>query len=176
MPLHDYLCETVEIAKGTKSTSTARASGAKRVTHISIMLLSAFPSGGLLHTGKSEVPMDCRALTRPAGQEQDMPLYPYTCDSCGDFQDWQSMTACDRPTACPRCGTMSRRAVTAPTILGMDARVRNAHMRNEKSAHEPRVVRADDWKPHGHHAHVRDATNGHGSHLHQSSRPWMIGH
>ena len=103
-----------------------------------------------------------------------MPLYPYTCDSCGDFQNWQSMTACDQPTACPRCGTMSRRAITAPTILGMDARMRKAHMRNEKSAHEPRVVRADRWKPHGHHAH--DATNGHGSHLHQSSRPWMIGH
>ena len=105
-----------------------------------------------------------------------MPLYPYTCDSCGDFQNWQSMTACDQPAACPRCGTMSRRAVTAPTILGMDARIRNAHMRNEKSAHEPGVVRADDWKPHGHHAHAHDATNGHGSHLHQSSRPWMIGH
>ena len=103
-----------------------------------------------------------------------MPLYPYTCDSCGDFQDWQSMTACDRPAACPRCGTTSRRAVTAPTVLGMDSRMRNAHMRNEKSAHEPRVVRADDWKPHGHNAH--GATDGHGSHLHQSSRPWMIGH
>ena len=106
-----------------------------------------------------------------------MPLYPYTCDSCGDFQDWQSITACDQPAACPRCGTMSRRAVAAPTILGMDARIRNAHMRNEKSAHEPRVVRADDWKPHhGHHAHAHGATDGHGSHLHQSSRPWMIGH
>jgi putative FmdB family regulatory protein len=105
-----------------------------------------------------------------------MPLYPYTCDSCGDFQDWQSMTACDQPAACPRCGTMSRRAVTAPTILGMDARIRNAHMRNEKSAHEPRVVRADDWKPHGHHPHAHGATDGHGSQRHQSSRPWMIGH
>ena len=84
--------------------------------------------------------------------------------------------ACDRPAACPCCGTMSRRAVTAPTILGMDARIRNAHMRNEKSAHEPRVVRADDWKPHGDHAHAHGATDGHGSHLHQSSRPWMIGH
>ena len=88
-----------------------------------------------------------------------MPLYPYTCDSCGDFQDWQSMTACDQPAACPRCGTMSRRAVTAPTILGMDSRMRNAHMRNEKSAHEPRVVRADDWKPHAHHTHAHGATS-----------------
>jgi len=48
--------------------------------------------------------------------------------------------------------------------------------RNEKSAHEPRVVRADDWKPHAHHTHAHGATDGHGSHLHRSSRPWMIGH
>ena len=33
-----------------------------------------------------------------------MPLYAYTCSSCGDFEDWQSMTACDQSTACPRCG------------------------------------------------------------------------
>jgi len=33
------------------------------VTHMTIMLLSAFPSGGLRHTGKSEVPMDGPALT-----------------------------------------------------------------------------------------------------------------
>ena len=105
-----------------------------------------------------------------------MPLYSYTCDSCGDFQDWQSMTACDQSAACPHCGTLSRRAVTAPTILGMDARVRDAHMRNEKSVHEPRVVQADDWKQHHHHAHSHGVRNGDGSHFHQSSRPWMIGH
>jgi putative FmdB family regulatory protein len=104
-----------------------------------------------------------------------MPLYPYTCDSCGDFQEWQSMKACDQSVACPRCGMVSRRAVTAPTILGMDARVRYAHMRNEKSAHEPRVVRRDD-KEHGHHVHAHAGTHSHGSHLHRSSRPWMIGH
>ena len=88
------------------------------------------------------------------------------------------MTACDQSVACPRCGMASRRVVTAPAILGMDARMRNAHMRNEKSAHEPRVVRRDDLEPHGHHAHAHahGGADGHGSHLHQSSRPWMIGH
>jgi len=30
---------------------------------MTIMLLSVLPSGGLLHTGKSEVPMDGPALT-----------------------------------------------------------------------------------------------------------------
>ena len=100
-----------------------------------------------------------------------MPLYPYTCNSCGDFQEWQSMTACDQSIACPRCGAVSRRAVTAPTILGMDERLRRAHMRNEKSAHEPRVVRRDNQKQHAH-----AGADSHGPHLHRSSRPWMIGH
>ena len=103
-----------------------------------------------------------------------MPLYPYTCESCGDFQEWQSMMACDQSAACPHCGRVSRRVVSAPTILGMDARVRDAHMRNEKSAHEPRVVRRDN--KHGHRAHAHAGTDSHGSHFHQSSRPWMIGH
>jgi len=95
-----------------------------------------------------------------------MPLYPYTCESCGGFQKWQSMTECDQSIACPRCGRAARRAVSAPTILGMDAYVREAHKRNEKSAHEPRLVQRNDKQ--GHHAHAH--------HHHQSSRPWMIGH
>ena len=104
-----------------------------------------------------------------------MPLYLYTCNRCGDFQEWQSMTACDQSIACPSCGMVSRRAVTAPTILGMDAHTRYAHMRNEKSAHEPRVVRRDDQEQ-GHHAHAHSRAGSHASHFHQSSRPWMIGH
>jgi hypothetical protein len=37
------------------------------------------------------------------------------------------------------------------------------------------VVRRDDQK-HGHHAHAHARADNQGSHLHQSSRPWMIGH
>src|SRR5271154_3885945 len=93
-------------------------------------------------------------------EEQDMPLYPYTCKRCGDFQTWRSMSACDRPAACPRCGMLSRRAVAAPIILGMDPNMRKAHMRNEKSAHEPRVVRKES-SHHGHaHGHREHAPPG----------------
>jgi putative FmdB family regulatory protein len=109
-----------------------------------------------------------------------MPLYAYTCSSCGDFHDWRSMSACNQSVACPRCGTRSRRAVAAPTILGMDASTRIAHMRNEKSAHEPKVVRRDHRQAHGHHHHAHASPNRAagrlGSNLHQSSRRWMIGH
>jgi hypothetical protein len=37
------------------------------------------------------------------------------------------------------------------------------------------VVRRDD-KEHGHHVHAHAGAHSHGSHLHRSSRPWMIGH
>jgi len=108
-----------------------------------------------------------------------MPLYPYTCNDCGDFQDWRSMTACNQSAACPRCGTLSRRAVAAPTILGMGANTRKAHMRNEKSAHEPRVVRKEHGHhehAHGHHGYAPRAADRLEPHLHQSSRRWMVGH
>jgi hypothetical protein len=60
----------------------------------------------------------------------------------------------------------------------MDARLRNAYMRNEKSAHEPKVVRSEPHHHHAHgsHGHANGAGDRLGSHLHQSSRPWMIGH
>ncbi len=109
-----------------------------------------------------------------------MPLYTYNCDSCGGFRDWQSITASDQSAPCPRCGTASQRAVTAPTILRMDPRKRNAHMRNEKSAHEPQVVRREKREPQGAHrhahGHAHGGAHGLGAHLHTSSRPWMIGH
>ena len=109
-----------------------------------------------------------------------MPLYPYTCDKCGDFQDWRSMSACDQSAACPRCGALSRRAVAAPTILGMDAHTRIAHVRNEKSAHEPMVVRKErghnHGHAHGHHGHAPRAADRLEPHLHQSPRRSMIGH
>jgi putative FmdB family regulatory protein len=106
-----------------------------------------------------------------------MPLYLYTCKTCGDDSDWRSIIACMQPLACPQCGNASERAVTAPTILGMDALRRKAYERNEESAHAPKVVRAQDWKPHDHHTgHQLGKAHAHGPHVHQSSRPWMIGH
>jgi putative FmdB family regulatory protein len=106
-----------------------------------------------------------------------MPLYPYTCNDCGDFQAWRSMAACDQPAPCLRCGTLSRRAVAAPRILGMDEHTRIAHMRNEKSAHEPRVVRKEhSHHGHGHHGHAPRTADRLEPHLHQSARRTMIGH
>ena len=106
-----------------------------------------------------------------------MPLYDYSCDSCGPFRDWQPMSAAGLPADCPDCGDPADRRITAPFIANMPAHNRIAHQRNEKSADEPQVMNrqqldrtgAKRGQTHGHHHH------GH-SHHHHASRPWMIGH
>lgn len=83
------------------------------------------------------------------------------------------------PMPCPSCDTRAERLVTAPFIANMNPHSRIAHERNEKSAHEPRVVRKTRKDPAEHgHSHGHGRHNGHGQHLHvhRGSRPWMIGH
>ncbi len=91
-----------------------------------------------------------------------MPLYDYDCHECGPFTGWGSMSRSSEPMACPNCGKAAPRILTAPFIADMDPNNRTAHQRNEKSAHEPRVV---SGKPPGHGGAQRSAR-----------RPWMIGH
>jgi putative FmdB family regulatory protein len=122
-----------------------------------------------------------------------MPLYTYECRRHGVFSDWRAMNECHLPCACPVCAAPSERQVSVPH-RGMDAARRNSHAINEKSAHEPRVVRRRrgdgipahdthrDLTAHAHaggsHAHV------HGQHAHQegasttlrSRHPWLVRH
>lgn len=106
-----------------------------------------------------------------------MPLYDYHCDDCGPFRSWRPMSEAAAPEHCPDCDAEVQRAMTAPFIANMNPHTRIAHQRNEKSAHEPRMVKksgkAHDHAP-GHHHHG----HGHGrhGHAHGPSRPWMIGH
>ncbi len=109
-----------------------------------------------------------------------MPLYDYSCEHCGPFRAWHSMSKCQAPSDCPTCGDLGPRAVTAPFIADMNPNSRVAHQRNEKSADEPQVMshgRLNDLgskrsRAPGHHHHGH---GGHG-HPHHSGRPWMIGH
>lgn len=110
-----------------------------------------------------------------------MPLYNYTCDQCGPFEQWQSMSQSSAPNNCIQCGASSERAVSTPALALMPATQRLAHSRNEKSADRPEVVNKPKnitaeqghgkstgcGHTHQHHAH---------SHDHGPSRPWMIGH
>ena len=44
------------------------------------------------------------------------------------------------PVACPNCGNLARRAVSAPHLATMDKTKRKARAIEERSAHEPGVV------------------------------------
>jgi putative FmdB family regulatory protein len=101
-----------------------------------------------------------------------MPLYDYRCAACGDFRAWRSMRAAAVPTECPDCQQLAPRTVVAPNLALMHADTRIAYQRNEKSAHEPRVVSRGE-QGHGHagdHGHRHQHKHGVGG------RPWMIGH
>ena len=116
-----------------------------------------------------------------------MPLYGYDCPRCGPFSAWGSMAAHEQPADCPCCGGASPRMVAAPNLSCANPTVRLAHQRNERSAHEPRLVTHEQL--HGRHgAHGHDQGHAHAHRplppaasrlaegLRQSSRRSMIGH
>ena len=47
-----------------------------------------------------------------------MPLYDYHCENCGDFRAFNSMKSSSEAIACPECGTMSERQLSAPFLNG----------------------------------------------------------
>jgi putative FmdB family regulatory protein len=68
-----------------------------------------------------------------------MPVYEYTCASCGDFTAMRPMRERDRPQACPGCAAPATRLIlTAPASHVGDGGARKAQARNERAAHEPR--------------------------------------
>ena len=113
-----------------------------------------------------------------------MPLYDYRCDTCGEFRDWQSMQRSQEPVDCPICGLPADRQVAKPFIARLPTHTRMAHARNEKSAHEPRVMSRDELNArgghlghdHGHkHSHP-PSPRGLEQGLKHSHKPWMVGH
>lgn len=110
-----------------------------------------------------------------------MPIYGYDCEACGPFTEMQPMSRSSEPMSCPDCGNAAPRSISAPFIANMDSNNRIAHQRNEKSAHEPRVV-SEKAGGHGHghdhgHSHGARRNTGLGEGLHNThSRPWSIGH
>ncbi len=75
-----------------------------------------------------------------------MPIYSFTCRACGNFTEMRSMARADVAARCPLCRRAAKRVFTVPYVARMNPALRRAHERNEKSAHEPRVVRGEDWR------------------------------
>lgn len=49
-----------------------------------------------------------------------MPMYDYRCDECGNFREIRPMAESREPRACPTCGTLSQRLLSAPFLAGQD--------------------------------------------------------
>jgi len=109
-----------------------------------------------------------------------MPLYDYECSSCGPFREWRSMSEWDADIPCPDCSLPAPRQAAAPMLAVLSTNNRIAHERNERSAHEPKVVRREDLpRQHGH-SHQKNTNpliKQQFGNVTQSppGRPWMVG-
>jgi hypothetical protein len=53
------------------------------------------------------------------------------------------MNDASKPIICATCHSEARRIITAPSLALMAAGQKAAHLRNERSAHEPLVMRRE---------------------------------
>lgn len=98
-----------------------------------------------------------------------MPLYEYRCGEDGVFEEQRPLSEFSSPAKCPTCGTPSPRILSAPRLAAMPRSTVMAHERNERSAHEPKIVAAADR---GASSRARAASLVGGS----GGRPWSLGH
>jgi putative FmdB family regulatory protein len=111
-----------------------------------------------------------------------MPLYDYTCETCGPFRAWRSISEWQANVPCPICTSSAPRLAAAPMLSVLSSNNRIAHERNERSAHEPQVIRREDLpRDHRHHGHdhgVRPLIKQQFGDVRKSpaDRPWMVGH
>ena len=69
-----------------------------------------------------------------------MPLYEFNCTTCGSF-DVRCAVGAREGASCPRCATPATRVFTTPLLDRLASPLRGAFAREERSAHEPDVVR-----------------------------------
>ncbi len=127
-----------------------------------------------------------------------MPVYDYDCQSCGPFNELQTVDRAGEPVPCPRCGAPSPRAFTTmPRLSNLTAERREAYATNERAREVPLSV--DQWKENQErrnhkrgHVHgpgcgcgantsatthkTRTLVRPDGSKSFPGARPWMISH
>jgi len=72
------------------------------------------------------------------------------------------------PAPCPECGSIGKRLLSAPNLASGSPILRRAAAINERSQHEPRIVKRET--PHG---KLHKPRKLHHSH---SGYPWALGH
>ena len=111
-----------------------------------------------------------------------MPLYDYGCGACGPFREWRSMSEWEATVPCPNCSRPAPCLAAAPMLAVLSSNNRVAHERNERSAHEPAVMRREDLpgerrhQPHRHGVSPLIKQQFGGVQRSPPGRPWMVGH
>ena len=90
-----------------------------------------------------------------------MPLYEYSCDSCGQFEAWRTLAELDTPMLCPSCEATVKR-VFSPPMVNLNSGSLSSIRRKESK--EPKLVKREKEPPLPRYQSPR---NG---------RPWMISH
>ena len=98
-----------------------------------------------------------------------MPIYEFECTDHGTFELTRPMAQVREPALCPDCGELGKRLLSAPNLATGSAVGRRAAAINERSQHEPRIVKREATKPSGQPA-KRVVQTSHGGY------PWSIGH
>ena len=91
-----------------------------------------------------------------------MPVYAFDCAGCGSFELVWLMTGLVLPGTCPVCGAGGRGGSTPPALALLARPMRRALDMEEKSAHEPEVVREKRGSPR--------------PHRHDPTPPWVLSH
>jgi len=98
-----------------------------------------------------------------------MPIYEFDCAAHGLFEVTRPIAQVRDPAHCPHCGEQGSRLLSAPNLATGSAISRRAAAVNERSQHEPRVVKREAPKPSLEPAQ-RPLHSSHGGY------PWAIGH
>ena len=110
-----------------------------------------------------------------------MPVYDYQCSKCDcEFTMLMPMSRSADPMPCPSCAYNAQRVISAPHLSTMRADIRAAHQTNERSAHEPKMMKGHRCSAGcSHQSHGKSESKIEQPALKQVSsakRPWMLGH
>jgi putative FmdB family regulatory protein len=98
-----------------------------------------------------------------------MPIYEFECTEHGTFELMRPMAQVREPALCPDCSGLGKRLLSAPNFATGSALGRRAAAINERSQHEPRIVKRETATPSGEPG-KRTVQTSHGGY------PWAIGH
>jgi putative FmdB family regulatory protein len=102
-----------------------------------------------------------------------MPVYEYECTDHGVFEAMNPLARYSEPAPCPRCDVPSTRVISTPHLVSGSSDFK-ARDRNERSRHEPRLVKREH--AHGVNENTRDPAGRPALRASHGSRPWALEH